>query len=379
MTNFPPGKKSSNQLTLLLAGVMLLLSAIFAAPFVVYQVQYAATRARIQAEVDLAREELAQLPAADQRFRLISQSICPAVVHIRTSLATQWAAQESGSSDTKQTLMQGEGSGVIIDPAGYILTNTHVVERADRIWVRLADGRSLDAELVGADKPTDLAVLKVEGSNLVAADWGDSQVLEVGDWVLAIGSPFGLDRSVTAGIVSAKGRHNVVANGAYQDFLQTDAAVNPGNSGGPLVNMQGQVVGINTAIVGEGFQGVSFAIPSSIAREIYQRLRETGRVQRGYLGVRMQEIDLETAGQLKLEPGHGVEVQYVEDGTPAAQVGMAAGDVIVSWNDQPIRGPTDLSLKVAHTPVNSAAQVRIFRNGKPQLLRVIVAARPETP
>ena len=204
-----------------------------------------------------------------------------------------------------------------------MLTNNHVIEDASAIHLKLSDGRTVrNCEVVGVDQLTDLAVLKIDLEGLAAAPWGDSDALEVGDWVLAVGNPFGLDRSVTAGIVSAKERRNVVSSLPYQDFLQTDAAVNPGNSGGPLVNLQGEVVGINTAIVGDAFQGISFAIPSSIAREVYDRLKTTGKASHGWLGVGLNPLNEDLAEQLGAE---GVLITNVFSDSPADQRRPAAG------------------------------------------------------
>ncbi len=201
---------------------------------------------------------------------------------------------------------QDQGSGVIVDAEGYIITNYHVVDRASEVNVELSDGSKHQAQVVGTDPATDLAVLKIGAANLTAAPWGKSSDLEVGDPVLAIGNPFGLARTVTAGILSATGRHAVVENVNYQDFLQTDAAVNPGNSGGPLVNMKGQIVGINTAIVGPTYQGISFAIPSDMVQQVYDQLIKSGKVARGWLGVSMKELPPEEAEKLGVQRRPGI-------------------------------------------------------------------------
>jgi serine protease Do len=221
-------------------------------------------------------------------------------------------------------------------------------------------------------------VLKVDAGGLVAAPWGDSDTLEVGDWVLAVGNPFGLDRSVTAGILSAKQRRQVVDSLPFQDFLQTDAAVNPGNSGGPLVNLRGEVIGINTAIVGEAYQGISFAIPSVTARDVYQRLKTTGKVSRGWLGVSLQELTEERAKALKIDARQGVIVQSVVPESPAAEAGLQSGDCIVEWNGQQVTSPSDLSLRVARTAVHSSVLASIVRQQQKLEIEVVVGERPSS-
>lgn len=360
--------------------VLLLLSTVFVVPYVVQQVQYSLVRGRLEAEADVAGQTLRDLPDAEHRFRLVAHRVAPSVVHIETVL-------ESGNRPIIEEQAnfgpgdRGEGSGVVVDRIGHVLTSKHVVDHATSISVKLPDGQRFTAEVVGMDPATDLAVLRlvVPGllpiTNLRPIDWGDSETLEVGDWVLAMGSPFGLDRSVTAGIVSAKSRQNVIAGGTYQDFLQTDAAVNPGNSGGPLVNDRGEVIGINTAIVGEQFRGVSFAIPSSIARHICERLLAFGHVERGYLGVRLEQITLEDVDRLKLESREGALVLWVDPQAPAADVGLETDDVIVAWNGQPVVSPNDLSLKVAATAIDSTANVLVIRRGEEMTFRLTVARR----
>ena len=289
---------------------------------VVEEICYALERGKQRAVSEDARVQLARLEDTSAAFRLVAKSMGPCVVHIDTLRATP-AIPGAGDAAWKGALeSSGQGSGLIVDSDGYILTNHHVIKDATEIIVRLSDGRTVrGAQIIGIDSLTDLAVLKIDGDGFQAAPWGDSKTLEVGDWVLAVGNPFGLDRSVTAGIVSAKGRRNVVNNMPYQNFLQTDAAVNPGNSGGPLINLQGEVVGINTAIVGSSFQGVSFAIPSEIAQEVYAKLRSQGHFTRGWLGVALEEITREKADQLNIA-AEGVMVTDVV-GEPARRAGRS--------------------------------------------------------
>jgi serine protease Do len=232
------------------------------------------------------------------------------------------------------------------------------------------------ATIVGADKMSDIAVLKIQADGLVAARWGDSDKLEVGDPVLAIGNPFRLMRTVTAGIISATGRHEVIQDLNYQDLLQTDAAVNPGNSGGPLVNMQGHVVGINTAIVGQTYQGIGFAIPSNRARKVCQELKSSGKVAWGWLGVATQSLTPDQAKQAGLTDNNGAMVTAVVRNSPAAKVGIKPGDIIVRWNDRATKDPMELVLAVAATEPGSTATVELIRDGKKKTITVEVRERP---
>jgi S1-C subfamily serine protease len=274
---------------------------------------------------------------------------------------------------------------VIVDEQGYIVTNYHVVENIRSVKLQLSDGRIGVATVVGADPLVDLAVLKTEMPRLVAAEWGDSDALDVGEMVWALGSPYGLQKSITFGIVSAKERRGIPSSRSslYQEFLQTDAAVNPGNSGGPLVNADGEVVGINTAIFGPAYQGISFSIPSSIARTSYEVLRRDGWVLRGYLGVEPAAVPDRIARPLGLERDQGVLVAKVQSNTPADEAGLLQGDVILSWDGVEHSDPNLLSRAIAATPIGSRvlAEIMRLRNGEPkrQTLTVKVAARPADP
>ncbi len=365
--------------------LLVLLSLTWVIPQVVERVQYAITRGQQQAKADVARLNLASLSsslsATSEAFRWVAQSVEPSVVHVD---AMRRIAREGSRSDDEWSLLtppreaKGEGSGVIVDAAGYVVTNYHVIAQADRVDVHLADGRTYDGvEVVGSDPLTDLAVLRIGGGDLVACPWGDSNELEVGDWVMAVGNPFGLDRSVTAGIISAKRDRGVINNNPYQHFLQTDAAVNPGNSGGPLVNLRGQIVGINTQIVGQSFQGVSFAIPSELAREVYQRIRADGRVARGWLGVAQKELTDELAESLGLELPEGSLVTEVWENSPAEAAGIQTGDVVLRWNGEAVRSPLELSQRVAATAVGEEATLELWRDGKPLKLKVRVTLRDD--
>ena len=269
---------------------------------------------------------------------------------------------------------QGAGSGVVIGKEGYILTNNHVVEGAKEVTVTFANQKEYKAQVVGRDPKTDLAVLKVKSKeSFPAVTMGDSDQLKVGDWVVAIGNPFGLNNTVTSGIVSAKGR--VIGAGPYDDFIQTDASINPGNSGGPLINMQGELVGINTAILHNG-QGIGFAIPVNTAKPLVPQLISTGAVTRSYLGVNIQSITPELAKALNLRDRKGALVADVISGGPADQGGIKRGDVIIAYNGKVVEDSHHLPALVAATPVNQEATVTILRNGQEQKLSMKVERLP---
>lgn len=273
---------------------------------------------------------------------------------------------------------QSAGSGVVVDPSGYIVTNNHVVEGATQITVTLSDRREFPAKVIGADPKTDLAVIKIEAKDLPALRWAEYEKLQVGDLVLAIGSPFGLSSTVTLGIISALGRGNVgIAD--YEDFIQTDAAINPGNSGGALVNVNGDLIGINTAIFSRtgGSEGIGFAIPSSIALDIVESLQKTGKVVRGWMGVAIQEITPALAKSFKLpEQRKGVLVSDVNENGPSYEAGIKRGDVVIAFNGKDVQSVSQLRNLVARTMVGKDAQVKILRDGKEQTLNVKVAERP---
>ncbi len=257
---------------------------------------------------------------------------------------------------------RGVGSGFVMSRDGYILTNNHVVEDADQIKVKFANGKEYEAKVVGRDPKTDLAVVKIDGaSDLQSLPLGNSDDLKVGNWVVAVGSPFGLEQTVTAGIVSAKGR--TIGAGPYDNFIQTDASINPGNSGGPLINMKGEVVGINTAIIADG-QGIGFAIPINMAKEIVPQLESKGHVTRGWLGVSIQEMTPELAKSLALKEKKGALVAQVVSGSPAEKAGIEQGDVIVEFNGKQITDSKDLPRIVASTPVGESVTVKVSRDGK---------------
>jgi serine protease Do len=362
------------------------------APYLAENIQYALTRGQLRARSDFAGEELSKLAKTaelvklsdtSRAFRLVAERIEPCVVHINTEQTVR--AEGESPFDEFFGLQRGsyravgQGSGVIIDGKnGYVITNYHVIQGASLIEVRLSDNRVVsdgEVKVVGSDVLTDLAVLKIPAEGLIAGELGDSSKLQVGDWVLAVGNPYGLDRTVTCGIVSALQRRAFAENSAYQNFLQTDAAVNPGNSGGPLMDISGQVIGITTAIVGKAYQGISFAIPSEVVRDVYQHLIARGSVPRGYLGVGLQELTPEIAKQLKLRDVEGVLVTGVQPGSPAEKAGLVPGDVVTEWNGQKVSEPSELRLLVAGTKIGTTVPVRILREGRAQTLQVTVTER----
>lgn len=285
-----------------------------------------------------------------------------------------FGGRQAPSRPHKQRSM---GSGFIISPKGLIVTNNHVIEGADKVTVRMSDEREFEANVLGRDPKTDLALIKITTKvNLPYLELGDSSTekLKIGDWVVAIGNPFGLEHTVTAGILSARGR--VIGAGPYDDFLQTDASINPGNSGGPLLNLNGEVVGINTAIVAGG-SGIGFAIPANMARGIVAQLEKKGRVTRGWLGVMIQKITPELAKSFGLKDEIGALVADVTSGGPAEESGIKRGDVIVTFDGKKINEWSDLPIIVAETEVDTKVKVKIIRDGKEKLITVRIAELDE--
>ena len=266
---------------------------------------------------------------------------------------------------------RGVGSGFILTSDGFVMTNAHVVEGADEVIVTLTDNREYKAKIVGADKRTDVAVVKIEATGLQAVKIGDSNRLRVGEWVMAIGSPFGLENTVTAGIVSAKQRDT----GDYLPFIQTDVAINPGNSGGPLINMRGEVVGINSQIYSRsgGFQGISFAIPMDEASRVSDQLRASGKVTRGRIGVQIDQVSKEVAESIGLGKAQGALVRGVEAGAPADKAGIEAGDIILKFDGKAIEKSTDLPRLVGNVKPGTKSVVTVFRRGASKELSVVVA------
>ena len=269
------------------------------------------------------------------------------------------------------------GSGLIISADGYILTNAHVVDAADEVIVKLTDKREFKAKVMGADKRTDVALIKIEASGLPSVRLGDPSKLRVGEWVVAIGSPFGFENSVTAGIVSAKGRSLPKEN--FVPFIQTDVAINPGNSGGPLFNLKGEVVGINSQIYSRsgGYQGIAFAIPIDVAMEVQSQLRASGKVSRGRIGVAIQEVTKELADSFGLDKPQGALIASVEKGSPADKAGLEAGDVILRFNDKPVAQSSDLPRMVGNIKPGTKATLHVWRNGAGKDLGITVGEMPE--
>ena len=266
------------------------------------------------------------------------------------------------------------GSGFIISRDGYIVTNNHVIQGADQIKVILHDDKEYDADIIGTDPMTDLALLKIDAKNLSPLKFGSSSNAKVGTWVVAIGSPFGLEQTVTAGIISAKGR--IIGSGPYDDFIQTDASINPGNSGGPLLNLAGDVIGINTAIVRSG-QGIGFAIPSDLATGIIDQLTESKEVSRGWMGVAIQDVTKELAEYYNLNQTTGVYVAKVYEENPAHKAGIKPGDVITMINGRKIDSSRDLTVTIANLKVDETVKVRLIRQGKEKIVGVKLGKRPD--
>ena len=333
---------------------------------------------------------------APETFAPLAEKVTPAVVNISSvhkmgpggmpelpfdipegSPFEEFFRQFGGPNQPPREVM-GLGSGFIIDPAGYVVTNNHVIDDASGIKVTLPDGKQYDAEVVGTDPQTDLALLKIEANaSLPTLEWGDSDALKVGDWVMAVGNPFGLGGSVTAGIISARSRD--IHAGPFDDFLQVDASINQGNSGGPTFDLEGRVIGINTAIASPngGSVGIGFAIPSNLAKPIIQQLREKGRVERGWLGVQVQAVTPELASALGLEEPKGALVSDVIPNSPAQKAQLKQGDVIIGFDGREVEEMRDLPRIVAETPADKAVELRIWRNGREETQSVTIARQDQ--
>ncbi len=362
---------------LLTMGVMLM-AARFAVPRVVEEIRYAWHRGELRAEYETGTEGLknVSLDALSEAYQMVTAAVGPSVVHIEVNRRA--AADDSHVAHLLANQLipsSDQGSGVIVDEVGHIVTNRHVIIDGEEITVTLSDGRRVPANIVGTDELTDLAVLQVAADGLMPITWGDSDRCKVGSPVWAVGSPFGLDRTVTFGILSGKNR-KVRASTQYQDFMQSDVAVNPGNSGGPLVDARGTLVGINTAIVGDTYQGVSFSIPSSVAKAVYQRIRETGRVDRGWLGVALAEVPDELL--LGDDPRtRGALVTGLAAGnSPAAVAGMLPDDLIVEVDKQPIRDMGHLMRVIGNSMAGSTVHLKVQRDGCEVAIAVELESRP---
>ncbi len=332
--------------------------------------------------------QFAEARMAPVSFADLAEQVLPGVVNINVTKSVgeqdprieeffkRFAPEGAQPAPPKQR--SGGGTGFIVDESGIIVTNNHVIEDADEIMVRLNDGGEFPAELIGTDPKTDIAVIRIKtNTKLPAVKFGDSEASRVGDWVLTIGSPFGLGGSVTAGIISAYNRD--INTGLYDDYIQTDAPINPGNSGGPMFNLDGEVIGINTAIFSPsgGNNGIGFAIPSNLAKRITNQLIEKGSVQRGWLGVAFQPVTSELAEGLGLADAKGVLVASVNDGSPAAEGGILSGDVIVKYDGTEIDSKSRLPGLVADTPIGKKVPVIVLRKGKEKKLTVTIIEREE--
>ncbi len=321
------------------------------------------------ASLGFAAEAGAQFPS----FADLAEKLTPSVVNI-----SSFSQSETENSEGNTPLSESLGSGFIIDGNGYIITNNHVVDKAESISVTLSDNTKTEARVIGKDPKTDLALIKIETKRpLNAVKFGDSDKIRVGDWVLAIGNPFGLGSSVTAGIVSAKSRD--IESGPYDSFIQTDASINQGNSGGPMFNLQGEVIGISSAIFSTtgASQGVGFAIPANLAGWVISQLKEHGEVKRGWIGIKIQPNTPEIADSLGISANQGVVVSGVTEQGPAQKAGLQAGDIVLSFNRQPIDNTKNLSRLIAETKIGTPAPIEIWRSGQKQTLTVPIELMPE--
>ncbi|MBL0319097.1 MAG: DegQ family serine endoprotease [Alphaproteobacteria bacterium] len=278
----------------------------------------------------------------------------------------------------KERRTQSIGSGVIINAAkGYVITNHHVIKDADQIFVVLKDKRKIKAKLIGSDEETDIAMLQITASDLTEIKIGNSDALSVGDFALAIGNPFGLGHTVTSGIVSALGRTGLGIEG-YEDFIQTDASINPGNSGGALINLKGELVGINTAILAPngGNIGIGFSIPINMVKQVMQQLLDKGSIQRGQLGIHIQDVTSDLADALNIKANEGALVAKVVEGSPAGKAGIKAGDVVTKFNGKAVNGSSELKNMVGFTPIGSVAEIEVLRDGQPKAFKIKIEKRP---
>ena len=347
----------------LTTGILLLLG--YAAPFFVERVQYSITKAKQQAAYDVATTTLNSSPTHElsRVSELVSQRVSPSVVHIHTAGDSPAITGRFNANIPESNLFpsRGQGAGVIVDAEGYILTNRHVVSNTGKITVQLADRRTFTAQVIGSDRLTDLALIKIQASELTPISWATDTTVPVGTMVWAVGSPFGLQQSITFGIVSALHRTAQIGN-YYQDFLQTDAAVNPGNSGGPLVNARGELVGINTAIVGNSYQGVSYAVPVEVARSVYEKLAEHGNVPRGWLGVFLQNP---SHGQLQLydrdTPTGAIITGFPPSQSPGKDSGLKVGDLILRIDDTDVSDLGALINIIGNREAGTTVEVTVER------------------
>ena len=345
-----------------------------------------------QVSPTLAEEDanaVQQAKSLSRAFRSAAKAVLPTVVQVRTFNESRGGGSHRPGNPFEGTPFEdfydndapgsrgiprpGLGSGVIIDPSGIVLTNNHVIDGADKVVVQLADGREFEASDIKTDAETDLAVMTIKADEtLPAAELGDSDKLDIGDWVIAVGNPFALESTVSAGIISAKGRS--LGRVRRARFLQTDAAINPGNSGGPLVDLEGKIVGINTAIFSQsgGYQGIGFAIPASLVKWVTPQLIENGSVRRAYLGISMRPVSASNSTQAGVKPNQGVVIEGVADDSPASQAGLLAGDVVLAFDDRKIKTMSDLQEVVERVEWDTEHQMKILRDKKPQTIKVTI-------
>lgn len=367
----------------LFAMAVMLAASRFAMPVIVEEIRYAWHRGELRAKYDASGDGLknVSLGALSQAYQMVTHQVGPSVVHIEVNRASQEASARianllGGGLGGGSSAVADQGSGVVIDADGYIMTNHHVISEGNSILVGLSDGRRIPARVIGTDELTDLALLKVDADRLIPITWADSDRCEVGSPVWAVGSPFGLDRTVTFGILSGKNRV-VKASSRYQDFMQSDAAINPGNSGGPLVDAHGHLIGINTAIVGDTFRGVSFSIPSNVVRTVYERLKKHGRFDRGWLGIALDEV----SDELFHGEDYRIRGAYITglagEDSPAARGGARAGDIILRLNNQPIKDVGHLMRMAGNLAAGTSVVLDIRRGEELVALEIIVGSRPE--
>ena len=351
---------------------------------------------RDRADSSPKHDELTTIKSLGQAFVEVAKNVQPSVVNITTEKTIAMRPWDRfgqdffrgspfedffrgfGSPPREEERMYKQrsgGSGVIVDKEGYILTNNHVIEGADKVKVRLNDGREFTATVKGQDPKTDLAVLHIKAENLPVATLGDSEKLEVGEWAIAIGSPFGLEHTVTVGVISAKGRSGL-GTGTYEDFIQTDASINPGNSGGPLINIDGEVIGINAMIIQPG-TGIGFAIPINMAKQILNELIKTGKVVRPWLGISVQDLTPELMEHFKVKEKDGVLVGQVYQGTGAEKAGLASGDIIQSVDDKPVKNVGELVKEIQKRKVGQKVKLSVIREGKSLTIEVTTASMPQ--
>lgn len=396
-TDSQPHQLAYSTLLSLLVVLILIVTIRFTVPPLVESLRYSWYRGQLRAEYDTSGERLKQvsLNSLSDVSQLVSRRVGPSVVHINLLRDTREKSEEEtfaggeafkaflNKSPSQPLQLIGQGSGVVLDDQGHILTNLHVIKDSGRIEVSLGGGKRVVAQTIGSDSLTDLAVIKVEADGLLPIAWGNSDLLEVGSPVWAVGSPFGLERTVTFGILSGKHRidlkgtryeHPLERTTTYADLMQSDVAVNPGNSGGPLANSSGEVIGINTAIVGENYLGVSFSIPSNVAKRIAEGLIKEGNIARGWFGAKLATSDAMDAARGTTIQG-AIVMGWAEN-SPARSAGVKLGDIIVSFNGRDVNGDAQLRQYIAETPIGTPAEVVLLRDGERMTLQVEIGRRP---